>query len=98
MRHINELGESNYDINAFTKNPLGKLTKLHGGGGKSQPPPPPPPPPPPAEKKDPNVETMLAQKKKTAMAAPQNQSTMLTGSSGIDPNDLSLGKTTLLGG
>ena len=99
MRHINIIGESNYDLHAFKKDPIGRLTYHGGGGGKSPAPqaPPPPPPPPPAEKKDPNVDTMIAQKKKIQMAGPQNQSTMLTGDTGVDPNDLSLGKSTLLG-
>jgi len=43
MKHINEIGDPNYDLGAFKKE-CNKI-KLFGGGGKSAPSSPPPPPP-----------------------------------------------------
>ena len=99
MRHLIGLDHSNYDVDGFKPDPFGKIKLYGGGGGKSEPPPPPAPPAaPPAEKKDPEVDTMMAQKKSRAAQDPMPQSTMLTGMEGVDMNSLSLGKNNLLGG
>lgn len=100
MRHLNEVGDSNYDLRAFRADPLGRIT-FHGGGGGKNPDPPPPPPPPPApeaEVKDPETDTMIKQKKTRMAQDPMPAQTMLTGPEGIDQNSLNLGKNSLLGG
>ncbi len=49
-----------------------------------------------ANKKRPDTNSMLANASQSARAG--QSGTMLTGPTGIDPNALTLGKTTLLGG
>lgn len=98
MRHLTAVGDPNYDLNAFKPDPLGRIT-LHGGGGGKAPeaPPPPPPAPPPAEVQSPDTEQMIKDKKAKAKMLPSNPETFLTGTGGVDPNTLDLGKNVLLG-
>lgn len=99
MRHINAIGESNYNDLAFRPDPFGRIGLFGGGGGKSPDPPPPPPPPapPPAEVKSPETDTMIQRKKSQGASSPPPADTILTGPDGIDQNSLNLGKNSLLG-
>jgi hypothetical protein len=98
MRHLTALLDPGYDEEGFQ--PIARRMRLFGGGGKS----PPAPPPPPAPEKPPQLAKMptmaAARAKATASAlgpggAPS--STFQAGPSGIDDNDLLLGKNKLLG-
>ncbi len=59
----------------------------------------PPPPPPPQPEKMPNIQGLVAGMGGTGQAggAKGPGQTFLTGSSGVDPNSLTLNKPTLLG-
>lgn len=74
---------------------------LHKGGGKgASPPPPPPPAPPPQAAKAPDADIVRSKNKKAMSGGMEAGpgTTFLTGPSGVDPNELTLGKNTLLGG
>ena len=62
--------------------------------------PPEAPTPPPQQSKAPDANDVLSQMKGAGQGggSPGVGSTFLTGSSGVDPNSLNLGKNTLLGG
>lgn len=74
---------------------------LHKGGSKgASPPPPPPPAPPPQAAKAPDADIVRSKNKKAMSGGMEAGpgTTFLTGPSGVDPNELTLGKNTLLGG
>lgn len=95
MRHLDELMNPGYDTGAFQ--PLGGRMRLFGGGGGKSAPTPPAPEKPPQAAKSPNV--AVSRSKAAAAPGPGGapSSTFQTGPSGIDDNDLLLGKNKLLG-
>ena len=79
----------------------GRMTLEGGGGGKTKPPPPPPPPaPPPQAAKAPDADIVRSKNKKAMSGGMEAGpgTTFLTGPSGVNPDDLTLGRNTLLGG
>jgi hypothetical protein len=85
---------------AFCPDATGRMTfEGGGGGGKGGGSPPPPPEPPKQVSKEPDANYYRA-KNKSSMAGGMSagpNTTMLTGPSGVDPQALSLGRSTLLG-
>lgn len=96
MRHLTALMDPGYDTEGFR--PQAGRMRLFGGGGKSKPADPPAPEKPPQAAKSPTV--AQARTKATAnlgVGGGAPAGTFQTGPSGIDDNDLLLGKNKLLG-
>lgn len=96
MRHLNVLMDPGYDDEGFLPQ-AGRMRLFGGGGGKSKPPPPPAPEKPPQAAKSPTVAQARTKATNNAVTGGTPSGTFQTGPSGIDDNDLLLGKNKLLG-
>lgn len=96
MRHLTDLMDPGYDLGAFQPE-AGRMRLFGGGGGKSAPKAPAPAKPPQAAK---SPQVPVSRGKAQGLVGGPGRAptdTILTGSSGIEDQDLLLGKNKLLG-
>ena len=98
MRHLTALLDPGYDEDAF-KPVGGRMRLFGGGGGKAKPPAAPAPEKPPQAAKSPAMGAARTKAAAGVSGGPGGapSGTFQSGPSGIDDNDLLLGKNKLLG-